>query len=170
MRPAFRRGWEGEGKPESMPWRGPGGTARHTGVSIPVWGTRGQSPWRSCPDRTAIQQTTAPLQRREAAGRPARAQVRKRASAIREARVPAGQGGKHRTLRSAQCGTECDCKSSRSASVLLIVTRMGRDYRRGPRQRIEQVALGQPVAQHDLIDAPYETLWCNRLTGDNQCK
>jgi hypothetical protein len=23
MRPAFRRGWEGEGKPKSMPWRGP---------------------------------------------------------------------------------------------------------------------------------------------------
>ena len=33
MRPAFRRGWEGEGKPKSMPWRGPAGRAsdRHTG-------------------------------------------------------------------------------------------------------------------------------------------
>jgi hypothetical protein len=25
MRPAFRRGWVGEGKPKSMPWRGPAG-------------------------------------------------------------------------------------------------------------------------------------------------
>lgn len=43
MRPAFRRGWEGEGKPESMPWRGPAGHARHTGVSIPVWEREGEA-------------------------------------------------------------------------------------------------------------------------------
>ena len=90
MRPAFRRGWEGEGKPESMPWRGPAGIARHTGVSIPVWGTRGQSPWRSIPDRPAIQPTTAPLQRREAAGRPARAQVRQRVSGNKRGKSASG--------------------------------------------------------------------------------
>ena len=43
MRPAFRRGWEGEGKPKSMPWRGPAGHARHTGVSIPVWEREGEA-------------------------------------------------------------------------------------------------------------------------------
>ena len=36
--------------------------------------------------------------------------------AMREARVPAGQDRKRRTLRSAQRGTECDCNPSRSTS------------------------------------------------------
>ena len=40
---AFRRGWEGEGKPESIPWSGPAGKARHTGVSIPVWEREGKA-------------------------------------------------------------------------------------------------------------------------------
>jgi hypothetical protein len=112
MRPAFRRGWEGEGKPESMPWRGPAGTARHTGVSIPVWGTRGQSPWRSSlriAQRSSEQRhpcngakpPDAPRARKCSSGHPA----------MREARVPAGQHGKLRTLRSAQRGTECDRKA-----------------------------------------------------------
>lgn len=34
MRPAVRRGWEGEGKPKSMPWRGPAGA--------PATATRGR--------------------------------------------------------------------------------------------------------------------------------
>ena len=38
-------------------------------------------------------------------------------SAMREARVPAGQRRRRRTLRSAQRGTECDCQSSRSTSA-----------------------------------------------------
>ena len=47
MRPAFRRGWVGEGKAESSPWRGPAGKARHTGAAISALGTKGQSPSRS---------------------------------------------------------------------------------------------------------------------------
>ena len=99
MRPAFRRGWEGEGKPESMHWRGPAGEVRHTGVSIPVWGTRGQSPWcsssrialRSSPQRHPCNGAKPPDALRPglwASGRPA----------MREARVPAGQHQKRRTL------------------------------------------------------------------------
>lgn len=84
----------GKGKPESMPWRGPAGKARHTGVSIPVWGTRGQSPWRSHPDRHAIQTAMAPLQRREAAGCPARAPVRQRASGNERGKSACGSGQK----------------------------------------------------------------------------
>jgi hypothetical protein len=30
-----------------LPWNGPAGEARHTGVTILLWETRGQSPWRS---------------------------------------------------------------------------------------------------------------------------
>ena len=37
----------GGGKAESTPWRGPAGEARHTGATILLWETRGQSPWRS---------------------------------------------------------------------------------------------------------------------------
>ena len=59
---------------------------------------------------------------------------------MREARVPAGQHRKRRTLRSAQRGTECVRQTLPLRFPLLIVTRMGRDYRPGPRQRIEQVA------------------------------
>ena len=44
-RPAFRREWDGEGKAESLPWRGPAGIARHTGATIAALGTKGQSPW-----------------------------------------------------------------------------------------------------------------------------
>src|SRR3546814_14217608 len=40
---AFRRGWEGEGKPQSMPWRGPAGEARHPGVMIGVWEREGKA-------------------------------------------------------------------------------------------------------------------------------
>ena len=47
MRPAFRRGWVGEGKAESSTWHWPAGEARHTGAAIPALGTKGQSPWRS---------------------------------------------------------------------------------------------------------------------------
>jgi|GEM_PF-5755378 hypothetical protein len=37
----------GGGKAESLPWSGPAGEARHTGVTILLWETRGQSLWRS---------------------------------------------------------------------------------------------------------------------------
>lgn len=40
--------------------------------------------------------------------------------------------------------------------LLLMVTRMGRDYRPGPRQRMEQVALG--AAHADMIMPRYTRL------------
>ena len=175
MRPAFRRGWEGEGESESMPWRGPAGKARHTGVSIPVRGTRGQSPWRSSsgiawrssqnrPPCNGAKPPDALRARKCASGRPA----------MREARVPAGQHRKRCTLRSAQRGTECVLQNSRSTSMLLIVTRMGRDYRPGPRQWIEQVALRAARWNHFLI----KSLAAMRISGsvapqqaiDRHCK
>ena len=86
--------WLADYNPGSMPWPGPAVSARHTGAPIPVRGTRGQSPWRSGTDRTAIQQTTAPLQRREAAGRPARGPVRQRASGNERGKSASGSARK----------------------------------------------------------------------------
>jgi hypothetical protein len=43
MRPDFRRGWVGEGKAESSPWRGPAGKARHTGATIALWERKGKA-------------------------------------------------------------------------------------------------------------------------------
>jgi hypothetical protein len=42
-RPAFRRGWVGEEKAESFPWRGPAGKARHTGATIALWEREGDA-------------------------------------------------------------------------------------------------------------------------------
>jgi hypothetical protein len=42
MRPAFRRRCVGEGKAESLPWRGPAGKARHTGATISRWERNGK--------------------------------------------------------------------------------------------------------------------------------
>ena len=146
MRPAFRRGWEGEGKPESMPWRGPAGTARHTGVSIPVWGTRGQSPW--CSNSRIAKRSSQQWHPCNGVKPPDALRARKCASgcpAIREARVPAGQHRKHRTLRSAQRGTECVCQCSRSTSHApdRLPDGPGLQARSAPADRA-----GRPLGQH----------------------
>ncbi len=64
-----------------------------------------------------------------ASGRPAR----------REARVPAGQR-KNAAPSGAQSAGQSATFKSPAQLTLLIVTRMGRDYRPGPQQRIERVA------------------------------
>lgn len=51
-----------------------------------------------------------------------------------------GSAQKRRALRSAKRGKERVRQPSRLSSPLPIVTRTGRDYRPGPRQRIERVA------------------------------
>jgi hypothetical protein len=115
----------GGGKAESSPRRGPAGEARHTGATILLWETRGQSPWRSratrkrrrsaSPSRNAAQ-ATAPLHGATPAGRPARGPVGQRASGQSRGGSVSGSAQKRRTLRSAKRGTECDFRKSRSSS------------------------------------------------------
>ena len=78
MRPAFRRGWEGEGKQNRCPGAGQRARSdRHTGVTILLWETRGQSPWRSRqspnggdqPPPAATRHKNGTLARRDADGR-----------------------------------------------------------------------------------------------------
>lgn len=139
---------------------------RHTGASISVWGTRGQSPWRSAKRkqrRSGAQgqqsgsPTTAPshgatptgdVTASRAPARPLRKAQRRPSKRARARRSPgkergesaSGSAQKRRALRSAKRGKERVRQPSRSSSPLPIVTRMGRDYRPGPRQRIERVA------------------------------
>ena len=84
-------------------------------------------------DRKSIQQTHRHPCTSEAAGRPASGPVGQRTSGNERGKSASGSAQKIRTLRSrpTACGTECVHQASRSASLLLIVTRMGRDYRRG---------------------------------------
>ena len=68
-------------------------------------------------DRPAIQQTSAPLQRREADGGPARAQVRQRASGNERGKSACGLAQECRALRSAECaGQSASTRNSRSTS------------------------------------------------------
>jgi hypothetical protein len=115
----------GGGKAESLPWRGPAGEARHTGVTILLWEMRGQSPWRS----HAIEGTKAISLPQPQRGTNKGTLVRCDASRTPCARA-CGLAGvrpverrecqrvstKRRTLRSAQRGTECDPTPSRSSS------------------------------------------------------
>jgi hypothetical protein len=136
MRPAFRRGSEGEGKLESLPWRGPAGEARHTGVTIGALGTRGQSPWCSQRSRKWSRQAPLLLKKTEpsgshtfnngasahppqrgtgngtlAAAKPAgwcaRAIVRQRPSGHEPRKRASGSVQKRRTLKE-RSGKECD--------------------------------------------------------------
>jgi hypothetical protein len=106
MRPAFRRGWVGEGKAESLPWRGPAGKARHTGATIALWEREGdalgvpayqETEAISLPRRIAARKT-APLQRRDADGRPARGPVGQRASGKSRSKSASGSEQRIRSL------------------------------------------------------------------------
>jgi hypothetical protein len=144
MRPAFRRGWAGEGKAESSPWRGPAGEARHMGAATSALGTKGQGPW--CSRTTNGRRWSASLSRNAAKGRHPCTAQRRRTSCAR-ACGPAGvrQGERQECQRvsgSAQKwrALRCAIAAGQSASSifpahqtpLLIVTRMGRGYRPGP--------------------------------------
>jgi hypothetical protein len=127
-----------------MPGRGPAGKARHTGVSIGVWEREGKA--LGVPPRIAatIRTTTAPLHgakpldalRAGQVGQRAFGHEERRARLRVSSKTPRPQEHGHRP-----CGTERVLqKFPLRLLPLLIVTRMGRDYRPGPRQRIEQVA------------------------------
>ena len=163
----------GRGNRKSMPWRGPAGEARHPGESICGFGNERAKPL-AFPRKDRVsdpKQTTAPLHGAKppdvlragqwASGRPA----------MREARVPAGQhknaapSGAHRQM----CGTERVLrKLPLRLHLLLIVTRMGRDHRPGPRQRIEQVARQgspptiRPAAKMAAMRLHFGHLRCSR--------
>ena len=141
MRPAFRRGWEGEGKLNRHPWRGPADAQRPPhGGDYSALGTRGQSPWRShtIKRKEAVSRplprcgiTTAPLHKTTPAGRPAPGPVGQRASGKESGKSASGSAQKHRTLRSAKRGKECDPKTSRSSSHAPDRHPKGQDYRLG---------------------------------------
>ena len=114
------------------------------------------------PARIAMRSSkaTAPLQRREAAGRPARAQVRQRASGNERGKSASGSGQAtpHPQERAARDRVRPP-DLPLNFTLLPIVTRMGRDDRPGPRQRIER---GRPqgspwVLNSGLWTSPAQT-------------
>ena len=165
MRPAFRRGWVGEGKAESLPWRGPAGEARHTGAAISALGTKGPSPWRSRSSGNGADRFPQPqrgtgngtLARRDADGRcdgqqsedkdvSPSAQRRqsqrmrgRRSNGKERGKSASGSAQRLRTLKE-RSGKECDPRKSRSFSCAPDRHPKGQDYRLGSRQRIERVA------------------------------
>ena len=139
----------GGGKAESLPWSGPAGEARHTGATILLGETRGQSPWRSrqsgnggdqppppqCGKETApLHGATQPsgvagseagtrlLSRRGSAASPRESATVAR-PARREARVPAGQLKNAAPSRSAlSAGKSATLENPAHFPALLIVT------------------------------------------------
>ena len=150
----------GGGKAESLPWSGPAGEARHTGAIILLWEREGKALGVSTSSnerrRSAFLSRNAAQERhpRNGATPPDGVRAGLCASAHRvrrEARAPAGQ-----PKNAAPSGAQSAEKSATLSSPahytsLLIVTRMGRDYRRGSRERIEQVAHRGSIAL-DTID------------------
>lgn len=151
MRPAFRRGWEGEGKPKSTPWRGPAGAQQppHGGVYFGFGNERAKplafppirKRRRSASPKPLRGTNNGTLARRDAAGWCVRATVRQRPSGKERGKSASGSAQKRRALRSAiAAGKSASLKPPAHHPPLPIVTRMGRDYRPGSRQRIERVA------------------------------
>ena len=134
-----------------MPWRGPAGEARHTGVTIQLWEREGKAlgvpgspetePSGSPKPRSGTR--SAPLHGAKPAGWCARAIVRQRPSGHERGKSACGSGQEGRTLRSAQRGTECVLRISRSASRAPDRYPKGQDFRLGSRQLIERVAARQ---------------------------
>jgi hypothetical protein len=106
MRPAFRRGWVGEGKAESSPWRGPAGKARHTGATIALWERKGetlgvpayQTNGGGQPPAAATRHKGGTLAARDADGCPARGLVGQRASGKERGKSASGSAQKRRSL------------------------------------------------------------------------
>jgi hypothetical protein len=131
----------GEGKAESLPWRGPAGEARHTGATIPLWERKGKARGCSRLDKDGGDQPPSAATRHRqrhpcsgatppdalraglwASGRPA----------SREARVPAGQSENAAPSRS-EAGKSATLKTPAQPTPLQIVTGIGQDYRLGLR-------------------------------------
>ncbi len=199
MRPAFRRGWEGEGKPKSMPWRGPAGAQRpphggvyfgfgnerakplafphnheNGGVSLPQphRGSRmAPSQRRDADDRRGGEPSARQgcCANRSAASRSERAPAAR--SARREARAPAGQHENAAPLGARSAGESASLRPPAHFTAALpfplpIVTRMGRDYRPGSRQRIERVARRAAsqiaIKLSEAQGSAFQAVWCRR--------
>ena len=131
-------GEDGRGREnrKSMLWRGPAGVSPPPGgvylrfreregeaLGVPAQGSRPRST-----------QTTAPLHGAKQPDALRARAVRQRASGNERGKSACGLAQGRRALRSAQRGTERVIqKFPLNIKLLLIVTRMGRDYRPGPR-------------------------------------
>ena len=147
-----------------MPWRGPAGEARHTGVTILLWEREGKALGVPAyqekePVRLQHLQTTEPAgslgrlvtQQRHPcdersqpdALRPDLWAIGRRA--LRDARAPAGQPNTPLSGKPAQ--PVLDLRNSRSIEAFLVHAPdrypEGQDHRLGSRERIERVAVRQ---------------------------
>jgi hypothetical protein len=98
-----------------MPWRGPAGTARHTGVMIGVWEREGKA--LGVPPRiaAAIRTRTALLHGAKPPDALRAGQVGQRASGNQRGKSACGLGQGHRALRSMATGHAGQSASSRSS-------------------------------------------------------
>jgi hypothetical protein len=113
----------GGGKAESTSWRGPAGAPRPPhGGNYSALGNERAKPLafplirkrRRQPPLAATRHNSGTLARRDAAGWCARATMRQRPSGKERGKSASGSAQRSRTLRSAQRGTECVLRKSRS--------------------------------------------------------
>jgi hypothetical protein len=137
MRPAFRRGW-GERKVEASPWRGPVGRSPPHGGGYFRFGNERAKPLVFPHNkRTEVVSLPKPQRGKRTAPLPGATQT----DVLRAGLWASGSAQKWRALRSAiAAGQSASSIFPAHQTPLLIVTRMGWDYRPGPRQRIERVA------------------------------
>ena len=126
-----------------MPWRGPAGEARHTGVSIGVWEREGKA--LAFPSRiaAAIRTRTAPLHGAKPPDALRAGQVGQRASGNERGKSACGLAQEHRALRSmatGHAGQSASARKSRAAWHAPDRHPDGPGLQAWSAQRIEQVA------------------------------